>query len=280
MRANPSADLFVVANSTGCTIYDFNGVVISSIPGGAEPVWTPGGTALLLSAPSNAGQTATVWLSKSQESFAIGPPTDRAYVDHPAGADGDAFYFVQSFSDDSSTEVHKTLFADNSDTVIWSGKGRLSGHAVLTDAGVIFAADRTFLRVNASGDESKLDSNPFGNVYAPLRSPGGDGFSFISGDHVIAADSQQPGMGVSIPYSLDTGGGFAYSGGGTEIAIATGDMVAIYSVDGSLEGHVSLSNGSRLVVVAWRTDGIEVVENGDHPLLVLIPTNSIRSGSG
>jgi hypothetical protein len=279
VRANPNGDLFVVSDSSGCTIYDFTGNVVATLPGAARPVWTPFGSALLFAAPSNAGMSASVWLVSDQSSFAISAPNKRPYVDYPAGADGDAFYFVRAFSDNKGgLEVHRTLFTDNSDSAIWTGAGPLAGDPVVTDAGVIFAAGGSFWTVTPGGDGSQAGANPYGNIQAPLRNPADGGFAFISGSNLIAASSSQPGSGVSIPYASGAGGGFAYSPGGNDLAIATGGTLSIYSTSGALSGQVSSSNGASLTVIGWRADGIVVVENGDQPALRLISPDTVTSG--
>jgi hypothetical protein len=279
VRANPNGDLFVVSDSSGCTIYDFSGNVVTSLPGAARPVWTPFGSALLFAAPSDAGMSASIWLVSDQSSFPISAPSDRPYVDYPAGADGDAFYFVREFSDNKGgLELHRTLFADNSDSAIWSGDGPLAGDPVVTDAGVIFAAGGSFWTVTPGGDGSKSGDNPYGDIQAPLRNPADGGFAFISGDNVIATSSSQPGAGASIPYSSGSGGGFAYSTSGNQLAIASGDTLAIYATSGAESGQVSSSNGASVTVIGWRDDGIVVVENGDQPVLRLISPDAVASG--
>lgn len=278
VRANPDAGLFVVADSAGCTIYDFSGAAVGSVPGGAEPVWTLYGTALLVSAPANGSQTATIWLTKSQSSFPINAPSDRAYVDHPAGADANAFYFVRSFTDGSGIEVHRTLFTDNSDTAIWSGSGQLSGQPVVTDAGVIFAAGGSFYAVSAAGDETKLGGDSYGKVEAPLRSPAGGGFAFVSGNSLIASPAGQPSSGAVIPYSSSAGGGFAYSADGSEIAAAADGTLSLYQASGALAGKAS--SGGTVTVVAWRSDGIVVIVNNGTPELRLIAAGDVTSGNG
>jgi hypothetical protein len=95
---------------------------------------------------------------------------------------------------------------------------------------------------------------------------------------LIAASSSQPGSGVSIPYASGAGGGFAYSPGGNDLAIATGGTLSIYSTSGALSGQVSSSNGASLTVIGWRADGIVVVENGDQPALRLISPDTVTSG--
>jgi hypothetical protein len=275
VRANPDADLFAVADSAGCTIYDFNGNVVGSIPGGAEPVWTPGGTALLLSAPSDAGQTATIWLAKSQSSFAISAPSDKSYVDHPAGADAVAFYFVRAFADGSGLEVHKTLFENNSDSAIWSGSGQLSGQPVVTDAGVIVAVDGKFQVIDAAGNESSLGSDPFGAMQAPLRSPNGSGIAFIAGDKLVVAASGQPSNGVTIPYSA--GSGFAFSRSGGEVVVAADGALSVYSSDGTLEGRAAADG---VTVIAWRSDGIVALIDNGQPQLALIAPGDLKAGGG
>jgi hypothetical protein len=274
VRANPNAGLFVVADSAGCTIYDFGGNVVSSIPGAAEPVWTPGGTALLVSAPSDAGQTATVWLAKSQSSFAISAPSDKGYIDHPAGADGVAFYFVRAFTDGSGLEVHKTRFEDNSDTAIWSGSGQLAGQPVVTDAGVIFATDGAFHVVDASGNESTLGDDSYGAMQAPLRSPNGSGIAFVAGGQLVVTASGQPSAAAAIPSSAQ--GGFAFSASGSEIAVAADGTLAIFGSDGTLEGQVTA--GGDLTVIAWRSDGIVALVNEGRSELRVISPSAVIAG--
>ncbi len=278
VRANPNGALFVVADRSGCTIYDFSGNVVGSIPGAQRPFWSVFGTAMLISAPSDGGMKASIWSISSQSVFPVNAPSDRAYVDFPAGADSDAFYFVRSFSD--GIEVHRTLLDGNSnpDSAIWKSKDQLSGEPVVTAAGVVFAAGGSFWTVTPDGNGTKVSDDPFGDVRAPLQSPGGANFAFIAGDQIIAATSSSPGSGAAIPYSASSGGGFAFSPSGDQIAVADGDTLSIYANDGHAAGHIASSNGAALTVVAWTNDGIVVVENGDQPILRLVPPDSVTAG--
>ena len=280
IRMNPDGGAFVVSDSSGCTVYDLNGNAVAAISGANRPVWTPYGTAMLVSAPGDSGMTATIWLSQSQSSFAIAAPSDRPFADYPAGADGDAFYFVREFSDkQGGIEVHRTLFSDNSDSAIWSGGDSLSGDPIVTNAGVVFASGGSFWSVSPDGDASQSGDNPYGDIVAPLRSPGGDGFVFAAGDNLIVTSSDSPGAGSSVPYDPGANGGYAFSPDGSEIAVASGDTLAVETAGGSQEGVTSSADGAPLMVVGWTSDGILVVDNGDQPVLQLVSPDIVKAGN-